>query len=155
MHPKFAEYLRTLDASFRRLMACVPLSVEALPPSVRGPGIYLFSEGGTHLYVGRANDIRTRIQQHSRPRSKHNAAVFAFRLARETTGNRQASYSTVNSRSSLENNPAFAREFTSQKARVRQMHVRFVKEEVPVRQALLEVYVAVALRTPYNDFDNH
>jgi hypothetical protein len=35
------------------------------------------------------------------------------------------------------------------------MDLRFVEESDPVRQTLLEVYVAVVLATPYNDFDNH
>jgi hypothetical protein len=35
------------------------------------------------------------------------------------------------------------------------MEIRFVEETHPVRQALLEIYVATVLETPYNDFDNH
>ena len=35
------------------------------------------------------------------------------------------------------------------------MEVRFVEERDSLRQALLEIYAAVALRTPYNYFDNH
>jgi hypothetical protein len=33
--------------------------------------------------------------------------------------------------------------------------IRFVEEPDLVRQALLEIYVATALSTPYNDFENH
>jgi hypothetical protein len=35
------------------------------------------------------------------------------------------------------------------------MDVRFVEEPDPICQALLEIYSAVALQTPYNDFDTH
>jgi hypothetical protein len=35
------------------------------------------------------------------------------------------------------------------------MEVRFVEEADPLRQALLEVYAAVALQTPHNDFGDH
>ena len=35
------------------------------------------------------------------------------------------------------------------------MDLRFVDEADPIRQALLEIYVAVVLGTPYNDFDTH
>lgn len=35
------------------------------------------------------------------------------------------------------------------------MDVRFVGEEHPVRQCLLEVYVATAVKARYNDFDCH
>ena len=51
--------------------------------------------------------------------------------------------------------PTFAAAFSDAKARIRHMDVRFVEETNPVRQSLLEIYVAVVLETPYNDFDNH
>jgi len=35
------------------------------------------------------------------------------------------------------------------------MDLRYVEESDPVRQTLLEVYIAVVLKTPYNDFNNH
>ena len=35
------------------------------------------------------------------------------------------------------------------------MQVRYVEEIDPLRQALLEIYVAVVLKTPYNDFNTH
>lgn len=35
------------------------------------------------------------------------------------------------------------------------MDVRYVEEVDPVKQTLLEVYVATVLGTPYNDFENH
>ena len=35
------------------------------------------------------------------------------------------------------------------------MDIRFVEETDAVRQALLEIYVALALGTTFNDFDNH
>jgi hypothetical protein len=47
--------------------------------------------------------------------------------------------------------PAFIRA----KARLAELDLRFVEEADPVRQALLEIYVAVVLETPYNDFENH
>ncbi len=35
------------------------------------------------------------------------------------------------------------------------MDIRYVEETDPIKQALLEIYTATALRTPYNDFENH
>jgi hypothetical protein len=35
------------------------------------------------------------------------------------------------------------------------MDVRYVEETDPLRQALLEIYVSIILKTPYNDFDTH
>jgi len=51
--------------------------------------------------------------------------------------------------------PAFRAAFDQAKTRIREMDVRFVEVANPVRQALLEIYVAVSLRTPYNDFRTH
>ena len=50
---------------------------------------------------------------------------------------------------------AFLAAFDAAKARIRAMELRYVEETDPVRQMLLEVYVAVVLKTPHNDFDNH
>ena len=132
-----------------------PVSIAALPREMPDEGIYLFSEGSEHLYVGRSNTIRKRLQKHCQPKSGHNSATFAFRLARQNTGMTQATYSTEGSRLHLERDPNFAEVFTAQKERVRNMGVRFVSETEPIRQALLEMYVAVSLGTPHNDFDNH
>ena len=83
-------------------------------------------------------------------------AAFAFRLAREATGFVKPSYKSGNeSRDGLMKNPRFVREFNKAKARIRKMDVRFVGEGDQTRQALLEIYCAVALKAPYNDFNTH
>jgi len=115
----------------------------------------LFSEGDNHLYVGRTNRLRQRLLEHGRPSSSHNSAPFAFLLAREATRRTTATYQTSGSRGELEADPRFAEAFTAERQRVRAMDIRFVEEPHPMRQALLEMYVAVALQTPYNDFDTH
>jgi hypothetical protein len=35
------------------------------------------------------------------------------------------------------------------------MELRYIEENNPLRQALLEIYVSFVLKTPYNDFDTH
>ena len=45
--------------------------------------------------------------------------------------------------------------FKAQKERLRLMEIRIIEEADAYRQALLEMYVSVALGTPYNDFNNH
>ncbi len=83
-------------------------------------------------------------------------AAFAFRLAREATGNLVATYKKgEGSRAELMKDEAFITAFTNAKARIRAMDLRFVEEVDPTRQALLEIYVSVVLSTPYNDFDTH
>ena len=49
----------------------------------------------------------------------------------------------------------FRAAFEGAKARIREMDVRFVDEADPLRQTLLEIYAAVSLATPYNDFNTH
>ncbi|HQU79350.1 MAG TPA: GIY-YIG nuclease family protein [Azonexus sp.] len=155
MHEVFRGFVESLEPSFQRLMEMEPVSVATLPREMPQAGIYLFSEGDEHLYVGRTNTIKMRLQNHCRPSSGHNSATFAFRLARQITGMTQATYTADGSRGHLETIPEFSRAFTAQKQRVRNMDVRFVSEPESMHQALLEMYVAVSLGTPHNDFDNH
>jgi len=51
--------------------------------------------------------------------------------------------------------PIFAAAFQAAKKRIREMEYRYVEEIDQNRQALLEIYCAVVLRTPYNDFGTH
>ena len=136
-------------------MQMEPVTVATLPRETPLSGIYLFSEGNQHLYVGRTNTIRKRLQNHCRRGSGHNSATFAFRLTRQLTGQINATYTEHGSRAYLQNHPEFGPVFMGQKERVRNMSIRYVSEPDPMRQALLEMYVSVSLGTPHNDFDNH
>jgi hypothetical protein len=51
--------------------------------------------------------------------------------------------------------PVFAAAFREAKERIRAMEYRYVEEREQNRQALLEIYCAVVLSTPYNDFGTH
>ncbi len=155
MHRVFRSFVESLEPSFQKLMSMQPLTVATLPREMPEAGIYLFSEPDDHLYVGRTNRIKQRLQSHCRPSSGHNSATFAFRLTRQITGLTQATYTTKGSRSELERDSRFSKVFKTQKQRVRCMDVRFVSEPEPVRQALLEMYVAISLETSHNDFENH
>ena len=150
-------FIESLEPSFQTLIQMDPVSVATLPIPRLMPdaGIYLFSENDQHLYVGRTNTIRKRLQNHCRPSSGHNSATFAFRLSRQITGMTKATYTPEGSRGKLEKDSNFKEIFTAQKLRVKNMEVRFVEESEPMQQALLEMYVAVSLGTPHNDFDNH
>jgi hypothetical protein len=132
-----------------------PVTIATVPKDAPFECIYLFSEGFRHLYVGRTRHLRQRLRQHSIPGAQHNQAVFAFRLAREMTGQLTAAYNKEGSRLALSSDGEFAPAFLEAKRRIREMHVRYVEERDPLRQALLEIYVAVVLKTPYNDFNTH
>ena len=155
MNKKFRDHIEALEPSFKALLDMPAVHAAALPREVPPRGIYLFSEGRQHLYVGRSNRIRKRLHGHCRLSSDHNSATFAFRIAREETGNRTATYSTEGSRGELERDSVFAKAFSKAKTRVRAMDIRYIAEADPMRQALLEMYVALSLETPFNDFDNH
>ena len=156
MDSKFISHVETLKPQLKSLLSMPAITPVTLPSKMFRKGVYLLSEGEKHLYVGRSNDIKKRISGHSRPGATHRMAAFAFRLAREATGNLIATYKNgEGSRSTLMEDENFVAAFDAAKARIRKMNLRFVEENDPVRQALLEIYVAVVLNTPYNDFDNH
>lgn len=155
IHPAFTHVVESLQPSFERLIAQDPRKSVKLGADLPAAGVYLFSENGRHLYVGRSNNLRRRMQRHGSQGATYKQAAFAFRLAREQTGNIKASYKTEGSRAFLMQDPAFVQAFTAAKMRIREMDLRFVEETDPLRQAVLEMYVSVVLATPYNDFDNH
>lgn len=78
--------------------------------------------------------------------------VYLF--AREATG-RRPTYRQNGSRKELLEDPEFRPAYDDARARIREMHVRYVHEPEPLRQALLEIYVAVTTAARYNDFDTH
>jgi hypothetical protein len=156
MHQRFLDVIDSLHDSFERLIATPPARHGQLPVFLPLRGVYLFSDNGRPLYVGRSKHLRQRVGQHCRVSSDHRQAVFAFRLAREKTGNLVAAYSTgAGSRNALVEDAVFGAAFLEAKARVRQMEFRCVEEADPTRQALLELYCAIVLDCPYNDFNTH
>lgn len=151
MNPHFAELVDSLEPQFQELMAMGPVRWADMPPRIPRCGIYLFSEQGEHLYVGRTSNLRNRLRGHCAPSSSHYSAALATRLARETTGAITASYGRSDARRQLPD-PVFEPAFAASRVRVSQMELRYVREDDPVRQAMLEIYVATALQTRYNDF---
>ena len=155
MDPTFESYIRDLDLKVDQLLGARPHAFTTLPRGVPKSGVYLFTDAGRHLYVGRSNRIRGRLGSHCKESSRHNAASLAFRIARERTGHIKASYSSKGSRAALCELPEFFAAFRDAKAYLRSLEIRFVEEPHQTRQALLEIYAAVRLQTPYNDFATH
>jgi len=155
VNERFVAIVELLEPAYQRLLNMQPVTAASLPRGMPVRGIYLFSDGANHLYVGRSNNIRKRIGLHCRPSSQHNQATFAFRMARQLTGRLEAAYTTSGSRSEMVRDAEFGPVFTACKARIRQLSLRFVEEPDPTRQALLEIYAATVLETPFNDFENH
>ena len=156
MNETFRQHVEALHPAFERLVAATPFKFADLGGQlVPQKGIYLFSEDGQHLYIGRTDNIRRRLQDHCRQGSTHNQASFAFHLAREEQEVLKPTYKTEGSRQHLVSQDAFVKSFVAQKARLRAMDIRTVEEADANRQALLEMYASIALGTPYNDFNNH
>lgn len=155
MNARFRELIDSLEPHFQRLLNMQPVKYASLPCQMPARGIYLFSEGPDHLYVGRTNRLRQRLQNHCLHSGTHFTATFAFRIARRDTGQVTATYTKAGSREALIRDPEFASAFEVAKRRVAAMDIRYVEEPDATRQALLEIYAATVLGTPYNDFDNH
>jgi hypothetical protein len=157
MNEVFARHVEALHPKYEQLVGARAFKFAELAGQAGLParGIYLFSENGRDLYVGRSNNIRQRLRLHCLPSSKDNQAAFAFRLAREHCGVLKATYKAEGSRRHLMTQETFCAAFEAQKARLRAMDIRVVGEDEPNRQALLEMYASISLGTLYNDFDNH
>ena len=89
---KFTDLVKTLAPKFEQLLACPPLPYGKLPSTMPKSGVYLFTEDGQPIYVGRSNGLRQRHGRHCRPGATYREAAFAFQLAREKTGRTKAAY---------------------------------------------------------------
>lgn len=154
MDSRFARYVENLHEKYEQLMAMEPVTMESPLHNTPEGGVYLFSEGGSHLYVGRSKrQLNKRLRGHIRKSAKD--SPLAFKLAREATGQTVTSYSGDHIREKLLSDPEFLKVYQDAKERIRRMNIRWVHEPEPTRQALLEIYVSVVLDTRYNDFDTH
>lgn len=154
-HARFEALVADFDLQLANFLASPAYKFGQLSTGIPKAGVYLFSENGRHLYVGRSNRLRERYFLHCRPGSRQNQASFAYKLAREKLNLGVASYSPTGSRAAIAASEPFAPVFDAAKARIRLMDYRFLDEPNQARQALFEAYCALVLDTPYNDFDTH
>jgi predicted GIY-YIG superfamily endonuclease len=144
MSPQFQALVAPLHDKFERLRNVDPYGNGIALPN---KGIYLFRENGKDLYVGRSNNILRRYRNHTR--GKTNQAAFAMRLACEKLNLKRTYMPGAEERAS---NPKFLEAFNAAKERIRAMEFRAVEECNQTQQALLEIYCAITLETPYNNF---
>ena len=117
-------------------------------------GVYVFYENEKPMYVGRTNNMSSRLNRHGNPSSGHTSATFAFNMAKREAIKRGMNVQM--SRSQLEIAPAFTKLYLKAKARVAKMPVRVIEINDPIAQTLFEVYAVMCLNTrEYNDFDTH
>lgn len=152
----FVEHFAVLPALLTELKACPPAIRSELAKRIpkNTPGIYAFYYDGQPVYVGRTRDLRRRLGEHGRKGSSHYSASFAFLRARRAA---EAAGHTAGlaglSRGKLATHEVFGPLFVAEKATVAGMTVRWVRAGNPVTQALLEVYAALELVTPFNSFE--
>lgn len=152
MNKRFRDLVDSLESKCQALLTMRPVIAKNVPNDTPVGGVYLFSEGLTHLYAGRTKRrIAVRIRNHF---STAIDCPFAWMLSREATS-KTPTYTREGSRKALLADATFKAEYERAKNRIRRMDVRYVHEPDPVRQALLEIYVALATDAKYNDFDTH
>lgn len=152
MDERFRVLVEGLSQKCNELISMEPVFIDTSPSDTPKGGVYLFYENEIPMYAGRTKrKIRDRLKDHV---STADDCPFAWRLARESTG-KMATYKWEGSRKQLLRDPAFIKEYKNAKQRIRQMEVRYVGEDDPLKQALLEIYVAVVSEAQHNDFDTH
>jgi hypothetical protein len=150
---RFDAVVRQLPGLLERLQACPAIKRQDLT-GVPQRGVYVFYEGGKPIYVGRSRRMRARLREHGQPSSDRNSATFALMIAQEEAAGRGTDCKSVK-KADLVQDARFKPLFAAAKERVARMKVQVVEIEDPVEQTLFEVYAALALGTPYNDFKTH
>lgn len=145
-----------------QLVSSEPFRHGDLPALPAAQGVYLFSEGERHIYVGITRNIRYRYGQHQRPSSPENSAPFAFAIARSEP-ERDGFPLADRSRKNLNRDPQFdQRYFRPAKDRVRAMDFRYWlvppdDSDADPKIAVFEVFVSMVLGTEgdFNLFRTH
>jgi hypothetical protein len=78
MHPKFREAVESLHSKYEALVGAAPYDRTAKLPMA---GVYLFSERGKPLYVGRSKNVAERRRDHCNSSSRPNEAALARLIA--------------------------------------------------------------------------
>jgi predicted GIY-YIG superfamily endonuclease len=117
-------------------------------------GIYVFYENRNPIYVGRTNNIRKRIQSHTRESSGSDSASFAFNLAKREYANE----TEINKkRKELMQIDDFLEIFRKHKLNLKNIEFRCIPVDNDILQTMFEPYLAFKLGTypTNNTFENH
>ncbi|PJJ09813.1 GIY-YIG catalytic domain-containing protein [Flavobacterium sp. 1] len=148
-------YITEMDSLFQELFEEFEIS-DLLKrnelPKYRG--IYAFYENGKPIYVGRANNIRKRIQWHTRESSGSESASFAFNLAKMEYAKKSE---ITLQRKQLMQIEEFIEIFRKHKLNLTNIEFRCIAVENDILQTMFEPYLAFKLGTyPINNtFENH
>jgi len=150
-----AEFQATIElfpGYMRELLRYPPVSANELK-NIPKQGIYIFYEDDKPIYVGRSRNLSKRFKQHSQQSSDHNSATFAFKIAKQDAAKEKVEIKKT--REILQVDPDFLPFFNKAKKRVSEMKIQVIDIENAVEQTLFEVYAALELKTPYNDWRTH
>lgn len=150
INSEYEARLQQADQLLEDLGAQQPISLKNFGAVPAKPGVYVISEGGIDLYVGRTKNLKQRFRNHTSGRPEQSS--FAFRLARKGSGHLKATYKPTGSRKKLMLDQQFHDAFDQSIGRVRGMTARYVMIDCPLMQHMFEVYAAISLRTPFNEF---
>lgn len=142
---------------YERIKSSKSYKRDELPKeTAKMPGIYMFlNDLNIPVYVGRTDDIRSRVQYHTREGSKSGSATYAFNCAKiEYEKFKDISKMT---RKELDDDIEFKKIFLTQKKIVASHQIKYIQIRNDVLQAMIELYLAVKLKTyPQNQrFENH
>jgi len=109
------------------------------------PGIYVFYNDEKPIYVGRANNIKLRIQYHTRPSSGSESASFAFNLTK-LEFEEKINESKIG-RDAIMKLEGFSDRFTKHKEDLHASRIRCIEIENDIIQTMFEPYLALKLGT--------
>jgi hypothetical protein len=118
-------------------------------------GIYVFYQNEIPIYVGRADNIRKRIQLHTRPSSGSESANFAFNLAKLDFIEKLSE--TKIGRKELMKDEDFIKAFSGHKEMLFASSIKCIRVDNDIIQTMFEPYLALKLGTypKNNSFKNH
>jgi len=149
-------YLENMDTLFlelyREFQKQPTVARDNLPPF---GGIYVFYQNERPIYVGRADNIRKRIQLHTRPSSGSESANFAFNLAKLDFIEKLSE--TKFGRKELMKDEDFIKAFSGHKEMLFASTIKCIRVDNDIIQTMFEPYLALKLGTyPKNNcFKNH
>jgi len=150
----FDEILKELPKLLKEVELCDLIDRNNLK-DIPNEGIYIFYEHGKPKYVGRSNNLKNRLLSHGRPSSDHYSATFAFNIAKYDAEIKRLPIDLSDGRNKLQNNPDFKKLFDKAKEKVAGMKIRVIEVRCQHTQAIFEIYVALNLKTEFNDFGTH
>ena len=147
---KFTEIVGQMEPLLDQLLGGTAYRGDTLQSLHVRHGIYVFFEGEMPMYVGRVGPtskqpMRTRIKQHrnGQPRT----APLPTWMVRIHLGQNDITAKRI-----AEDHRSL---FDQTQERVRAMEVKAVQIEDCTIQAIFEIYSALVLQTPFNDFCTH